>query len=737
MNHSTLRRALLSVGLLASIGCVGLPVFAETAGESTDAASDKSVDSTPVESPSNEKEASSNPKATSAAPRASTLRSNALTGATGQLRLLSADSGEIGSVRVSFVESFFSGTGVLCPNCSRADGTVSKNQDSVGLSASRLQLSLTPTRFMEAFGSVQFQSTSNDQNRPRVIQTAGNVDFGAKFYMPYRAGRIYNLGALTDVSILAMSQSVGSATVNANLGGLATLDFRELQGKKNVPLRLNFNAIYRVDNSWRTAAAIESRRAELLASPQRTTRFERLGFDIRRTDILRIGIGGEFMFERYRPFAEWSIDLPINRQDHVCRVTALSAGDQCLSRDKQFSAIPSRLSLGLRAFPFKHPALESIGLLAAVDIGTGGTSNFIEEAIPELPWMAHIGVNYAFDAIPRVDHVVEVKEKAVVTQPALPPETFVAGKVVEKTADGTAGAPVANALVFFRDSDKPGFVTDRDGHFRTLELEPGSYAFRVTKEGYNDGDCTATVVAPNQPKDSAQSNPSSLRQVLPTEMTCNIARLPTSAIVTGTLRDSESTEYVARASISVTDERGRKVVLTTDEFGGFRFTNVPSGVARLQAEADGYLSNATELQLKPRDTATVQLSIHKRPKQTNIVVTAKELKLKKQIHFLHDSASIQTDSFGIVEELAEVLRTHIDITKIEIQGHTDDSGTAEHNQKLSRDRADAVRDALVVLGIAKDRLVAKGYGMEKPLVPNTNAGNRAKNRRVQLMIVGL
>jgi outer membrane protein OmpA-like peptidoglycan-associated protein len=82
-----------------------------------------------------------------------------------------------------------------------------------------------------------------------------------------------------------------------------------------------------------------------------------------------------------------------------------------------------------------------------------------------------------------------------------------------------------------------------------------------------------------------------------------------------------------------------------------------------------------------------------------------------------------------------VLIRHPELRRVEVQGHTDNSGTPEHNKGLSEQRADAVRAWLVQHGVPSDKLVARGYGQEKPLVPNVTAGNRARNRRVQLIIL--
>jgi outer membrane protein OmpA-like peptidoglycan-associated protein len=82
-----------------------------------------------------------------------------------------------------------------------------------------------------------------------------------------------------------------------------------------------------------------------------------------------------------------------------------------------------------------------------------------------------------------------------------------------------------------------------------------------------------------------------------------------------------------------------------------------------------------------------------------------------------------------------VLSKNPNLEQVEIQGHTDNTGGRELNQRLSDSRANAVRDWLIKAGINAGRLTAKGYGQDKPLAPNVTEANRARNRRVQFIIV--
>lgn len=128
--------------------------------------------------------------------------------------------------------------------------------------------------------------------------------------------------------------------------------------------------------------------------------------------------------------------------------------------------------------------------------------------------------------------------------------------------------------------------------------------------------------------------------------------------------------------------------------------------------------------------------------QTITKVTAKEIindfiKNGKSILYINfdiDKSSITEQGEEIVEQIAEALNNKNNL-KVEVHGHTDDTGDATHNKNLSYERANSVIQSLVIRGIDKDRLTAKGYGAEKPLAENNTEENKSKNRRVELVSV--
>lgn len=104
------------------------------------------------------------------------------------------------------------------------------------------------------------------------------------------------------------------------------------------------------------------------------------------------------------------------------------------------------------------------------------------------------------------------------------------------------------------------------------------------------------------------------------------------------------------------------------------------------------------------------------------------------IRFATAKADIDTDSFGLLDRLAQAVRRCPE-ARVEIAGHTDADGDDEANLALSNERANAVRDYLVRGGVLFSRLLPAGYGETHPVADNATAEGRALNRRIELNVV--
>jgi len=102
------------------------------------------------------------------------------------------------------------------------------------------------------------------------------------------------------------------------------------------------------------------------------------------------------------------------------------------------------------------------------------------------------------------------------------------------------------------------------------------------------------------------------------------------------------------------------------------------------------------------------------------------------INFDTASSHIKTDSKSVIDDILHLLRLNPDL-KLSIEGHTDNDGTPDGNQKLSEERSLAVKTVLIAQGIHSSRLASKGYGMSRPVAENTSSEGKTKNRRVELV----
>ncbi|MFT3772694.1 MAG: OmpA family protein [Minicystis sp.] len=123
----------------------------------------------------------------------------------------------------------------------------------------------------------------------------------------------------------------------------------------------------------------------------------------------------------------------------------------------------------------------------------------------------------------------------------------------------------------------------------------------------------------------------------------------------------------------------------------------------------------------------------------DVRVTDTEVVILQQVEFKSygrfKNETIDPVSDELLTEVRDVINQHPEIVKIEVQGHTDDSGSEDYNQKLSEQRAREVRKWLISAGIPAEKLVAKGYGSLKPIADNRIKSGRQKNRRVQFVII--
>lgn len=122
------------------------------------------------------------------------------------------------------------------------------------------------------------------------------------------------------------------------------------------------------------------------------------------------------------------------------------------------------------------------------------------------------------------------------------------------------------------------------------------------------------------------------------------------------------------------------------------------------------------------------------PDEGRVELKADKIEIYDKVYFETGKATIKQESFGLLDEVAAVMKGNPQLLLVRIEGHTDSDGNELSNLKLSQARAEAVRTYLINQGVAADRLVAVGFGEAMPVESNATADGKANNRRVEFLI---
>jgi len=122
------------------------------------------------------------------------------------------------------------------------------------------------------------------------------------------------------------------------------------------------------------------------------------------------------------------------------------------------------------------------------------------------------------------------------------------------------------------------------------------------------------------------------------------------------------------------------------------------------------------------------------PRYIRRIKGSNEIEVLKRIEFEFDRSTILPVSFPILDEVVSLLQANPTIKHVVIEGHTDNQGTPEYNQKLSDERAQSVMTYLGSKGIAAGRMSSKGFGLTRPRATNDTDEGRQRNRRVEFHI---
>lgn len=300
--------------------------------------------------------------------------------------------------------------------------------------------------------------------------------------------------------------------------------------------------------------------------------------------------------------------------------------------------------------------------------------------------------------------------KKEVEKPVKVKPVIAVGALGGTVTDGETGNPLEATLTLIKGMNEYKRESNPiSGQYSFDSLPTGLYTLKVEGEGYKPFVTSVVITA-----ESHVVKDILLEKVKKTEIP--------KGTFTGRVFDQKSEEPLkARISFIGSDISP----IETDSVTGIFRIELPKGTYSVKVEAGGYIPLGKPIVIRP-DEATIE----------DFGLLKRGMRLRFQnIYFETGKAVIKLESYRVLDKIVEILKDNPKVI-VEVQGHTDASGSEKYNLILSQKRAESVKKYLVEHGIEESRLIAKGYGESKPIVPNDTPENMAKNRRVEFVILG-
>jgi len=252
-----------------------------------------------------------------------------------------------------------------------------------------------------------------------------------------------------------------------------------------------------------------------------------------------------------------------------------------------------------------------------------------------------------------------------------------------------------------------------DGKYSVGLNVEGKYKLKVEKEGYLPAEQTFAL------KDVFND----------TTVTVNFVLTPEKKIVQlgGTVYDAKTKEAIPNAKVDIQLGYNGDAMEKATDGGYYEIVAENMGEYTITGNASGYMEGDVVVAVSD-DNTFFQGDIYLEPIEVGTTVVL------ENIYFDFDKTTLKEESFIELDKVVDFMNENPTL-EVEISGHTDSKGSDQYNHDLSQGRAQSVVDYIISHGIKEFRLIARGYGEERPIDTNDTDEGRAKNRRVEFTIL--